>query len=250
MAEIIKSQAIVLSSIRWKESSKIVSLFSRDLGKIKVIARGALRKKNPFGGKLEALNVAEVIISQKQSRELQVLTSIDVFKNFNAIRSDILRFPFAMAVLELLNQIFDDLQAETVFFDFTIVIIEQIAVAKQPQTVFWYFVLKLCSYLGFKPDFSICKSCSKTNFQRDVYFSAQRGGIYCYDCAGGADLSRKMSKNQLEWLQLLQNYPHRRIGELTYPDMAEKDYSGIFIEYLNYHLEAKVTVHALDMYRI
>lgn len=250
MAEIIKSQAIVLSSIRWKESSKIVSLFSRDFGKIKVIARGALRKKNPFGGKLEALNIAEVIISQKPSRSLQVLTSIDILKNFNTIRMDIIRLPFVMAILELLNQIFDDHQAEAVFFDFSLVIIEQIEKASQPRIVFWYFLIKLCSYLGFKPDLHICKSCSKTNFKRDVYFSTQQGGIYCSDCAGGAYLSRTLGQDQLKWLQTLQTYPHRRIADLTYPDIPEKDYTDLFIEYLNFHLETQVTVHALDMYRI
>ena len=56
MAELIKSDAIILHSIRWQESSKIVTVYSREWGKIGLIARGALRPKSPFAGSLESLN--------------------------------------------------------------------------------------------------------------------------------------------------------------------------------------------------
>ncbi|HHJ52190.1 MAG TPA: hypothetical protein ENJ89_03250, partial [Caldithrix abyssi] len=51
-----KSNAIILSAIRWHDSSKIITLYAREWGKIKVIAKGALRRTSPFGGKLETLN--------------------------------------------------------------------------------------------------------------------------------------------------------------------------------------------------
>ncbi|MBD3223866.1 MAG: DNA repair protein RecO, partial [Caldithrix sp.] len=100
MSLLIKTKAIVLGSIRWQESSKIVTLFTRESGKIKVIARGALRNKSPFAGQLQTLNFGHAIFSEKTTRTLQILTAFDAEDNFNTLRLDLRRLPYALAILE------------------------------------------------------------------------------------------------------------------------------------------------------
>ncbi len=203
MPEIKKSRALILNSIRWQESSKIVSLYSRESGKIKVIARGALRNKSPFSGKVEALNLVDVIVSTKSSRSLQILTEVDLVESFNQLHLQIDRFPYALAILEIINQVFDDEHPNDVFFDFTVNMINSIASAEKPEIVFYYFLLKLSSFLGFKPNFDQCKSCASKNFSGNVYFSIEQGAAYCADCAEGAHLSRKLKPWHLSFLQRL-----------------------------------------------
>ncbi|HQU71220.1 MAG TPA: recombination protein O N-terminal domain-containing protein, partial [Calditrichia bacterium] len=55
MSEVLKTEALILGALRWRESSKIVHLYTRELGAVSVIAKGALRPKSPFRGALEAL---------------------------------------------------------------------------------------------------------------------------------------------------------------------------------------------------
>ena len=75
----IKTQALVLNSIKWKDSSRIVTLFTHQQGRIKVIVHGAAREKSRFRGKLETLNLLECLIAYRKSRSLQVLTGKNRF---------------------------------------------------------------------------------------------------------------------------------------------------------------------------
>ena len=118
MGNIIKTKALVLSSIRWKESSKIATIYGEQTGKIKIIARGALRSNSFFSGKLESLFLTEVLIDIKSSRSLQVLREIEVIDAFSKLRLDLDKFPFALAIVEVINQIVDQGHPDGVFFNF------------------------------------------------------------------------------------------------------------------------------------
>ncbi len=245
MPEIIKSQALVLQSIRWHESSKIVTLFSSEWGKIKVIARGALRKNSPFGGKLEALNFVEIVINQKPTRELQILTDISLLNSFPQLRERYDCLPYALAMLELVQKVFEDLHGDRLFFDFLIRLLQQMGEGTYPQVIFWYFILKLSSFLGFKPDFSRCRQCGKEQPPAPVYFSITQGNVYCSGCGGGT--SRKLQLNEFRFLQQLQNYPHRKIKELIPPDSLRCDFSTLLLDYLNHHSEKRIELQALQL---
>lgn len=246
MPEIIKSRALVLHSIRWHESSKIVTLFSREWGKIKVIARGALRKNNPFGGKLETLNIVEAVINQKPGRDLQILTDISILNTFQRLRERYDCLPYALAMLELIQKIFEDLHGDNVFFDFVVRILQQMEEGEYPQVIFWYFILKLSSFLGFKPDFSACHQCGEKEPQAPVYFSISKGNIYCANC-GGSGISKKLQEDEFQFLRQLQSYPHRKIKELHLPPGLQCDFNTLLLDYLNHHSEKRVELQALQL---
>ena len=81
MAE-IKTEALIIKTIPFKETSKIVRMYTRDKGKIAAIAKGASRSKSNFRGKLDPLNYIESIVYFKESREVQTLGEIDLIKSF------------------------------------------------------------------------------------------------------------------------------------------------------------------------
>ncbi len=247
MPELQKSEALILSAIRWHESSKIVTLYAREWGKIKVIARGALRRNSPFGGKLESLNHVEVIISKKSSRALQILTDLTLKNGFEALKVQFDRMPYALAMLEFIQKTFEDQQSEPVFFDFLITLIRQLEEGKYPEVVFWYFLLKVCSFLGFKPTLDHCRSCGDTALLGTVYFSLSQGEIFCDNCAGQAPLAKALHESDFRFLQKLQNYPHRRIKELAPPKSQTCDFTHLLMDYLNLHVEQTVELKSLRL---
>ena len=247
MPQIIKTKALILGSMRWKESSKIVTLFTVDHGKIKVIARGALRNKSPFSGKLESLNYAEVIINEKKSRSLQILNDIDIISSFNNLRMQYDRMPYAMSILEIIQQIFENEFNDEVFFDFVVELLGAVDEAEHPEIVLWYFLLKLSSYLGFKPALSGCASCKKTDFSRAVKLSIENGRIYCYECPSDSLLNETLSPQSLYVLQKLQYYPHKKIAAFTTPINNKQNITVFLLRYLNFHLDKKLTVRSLQL---
>ena len=247
MPSLLKSEAVILDSIRWKESSKIVTMFSREWGLIKVIARGVYRNKSLFAGKLESLNRVETIINSRQSRSLQILTEADVIDSFNAVRLDLDRLPYAFAILELIRQTIQESHTDTVFYDFIIILLEAIKITKKPAIVFCYFLLKLVSFLGFKPNLNYCQSCQQNPSSENVYFSMDNGTIYCQDCAEGAGITRKLKLKEIESLRILQSYPHRKIAEFEMNTSSIQLLINLMVDYLNYHTENNITVKSLSM---
>ncbi|MGD9488325.1 MAG: DNA repair protein RecO [Calditrichaceae bacterium] len=248
MTSIIKTRGIVLSSIRWHESSKIVTLYTEKLGKIKVIARGALKDKSSFRGDLEALNELDVIISVKQARSLQILTETELEETFNAVKADWNRLPIALAILELINEVFDEGHADQIFYNFTVSVLRQTGELKTPFTAFWYFLLKLSSFLGFKPNLNNCQTCGADRFDSDVFFSVEQGAVYCDNCARGAGLSIKINPNNFDFLRKLQDYHHRQLKKFEEQSKSSYDFTNILIDYLNHHIDRKIVLNSLSMF--
>ena len=247
MPKLLKSEAIILDTIRWKESSKIVTLFSREWGIIKVIARGVYRNKSAFAGKLESLNRIKAIINSRPSRSLQILTEVDTVDSFNDIRLDLDRLLYALAILELIHQTIRESHSDTVFFDFTVVLLDAIKSTNNPAIILIYFMLKLVSFLGFKPNFDRCQVCENEPSSEYAFLSMENGTIYCHDCAEGTALLRKIELKDLITLKQLQKYHHRKISKFELNDLPTQHFINLLIDYLNFHTEANIVVKSLSM---
>lgn len=247
MADIIKTEAIILSSIRWKESSEIVTIFGKSTGKIKIIARGALKSNGPFAGKLQSLFFVEVIIDSKKSRTLQILKEIEVINSFSKIRLNFKIYPYVLSVLEIVHQVFDESQSDEVFFNFIIEIINAFTENTSPENIFIYFLLKLSSYLGFRPYLENCTSGDISLCEDKVFLSISKGTIFCKKCFVESENPLLLQKEQFFYLKNLQNIHHRRIKSI---EIHRSDFAQIIqnlLKYINYHIEQNLTIAALNL---
>lgn len=247
MPKLIKSDALILHSIRWHESSKIVTLYAREWGKIGVIARGALKPKSPFAGSIETLNQINCTISMKSGRELQILTELDVLNSFSGVRLDLDRLPYAMAISELLNQVLHDHEADAVFFDFTSAMLRNIESAHYPQIIFWYFLLKFSSFLGFRPQLNQCHSCHSAPSAGAVWFNLTQGAIFCADCVSNSAAGIKLDHAQWRFLTQLQTYPHKKIQDFSFDNVKNFNFTPLLLEYMNFHTEKNVVLKSLQL---
>lgn len=247
MAEIIKSEALILRSIRWHESSKIMHIYSREWGRLGLIAKGALRPKSPFAGNLETLNYANCIVSYKAGRELQILTGIDVIDSFSQMRLNLDRQPYALAVLEVLDQVLEGHTADAVFFDFTIYILRTIEKSRKPEMVFWYFLLKLVSFLGFRPQLKQCHTCHTQIPSGILRFNFSDGAVFCNDCAANSSGGMKLENPDWQYLRTLQLYPHRKLSAFEDTEHSGFNFTPLLIEYLNFHTEKNLILKSLQL---
>jgi len=235
-----------MSAIRWKESSKIVTLYSEDGGLIKLIAHGAFRKNNPFAGKLEALSLLRVDYVQKNSRSMQILVESELLDSFQEIRLDLTRLSHALSMLELIQQTFEDGDPDPVFFKFLLELLNSFSVSKYPANMLIYFLLKLASYLGFKPELQHCVGGNLTTCGNPVYLSLRDGHISCDKCQkiSGADLH--FSKDEYFFLKYLQSSNYRR---LKYVERTHQNSMRIItrlVRFINYHFESELKLESLS----
>jgi DNA repair protein RecO (recombination protein O) len=114
---IVSTSSIVLKSIDFKESSKIVTLLTPGHGKFAVIVKGARKPKNKYSGYFETGNILDVIVFIKNNRSVQNLNEVNYrFKNWG-IRQDFEKLALVMAIIEMADQLVHENESAADFYN-------------------------------------------------------------------------------------------------------------------------------------
>lgn len=146
---IVKTNAIVLKSVDYSESSIIATLFTRKKGKTAVIAKGARRPKSKFAAFLVPGQLTEVVYYYKQSRSVQTLSDISYSKKLNSLRVEIDKMALMMSTLELTSQLLHENEVNKPLYDFIETFLEWSDKQKEiPKLLFPYIQLRLAEFTG------------------------------------------------------------------------------------------------------
>jgi DNA repair protein RecO (recombination protein O) len=116
MAHIIKTRGIVLHTRAFRESSLIASLFTKQHGKITVLAKGIRRPKSKLCGTLECFNLDEIIFYKREFKEMYTLSDAEVIERFEKIRTHAEKVAAAMVLCEFYNKTLPAEETDTTSF--------------------------------------------------------------------------------------------------------------------------------------
>lgn len=244
---LVKTSAIVIKSIEWRESSKISSLFTRELGRVDVIAKGIRSKKSLIRGSIESINMIEALIYYSSNRELQTLGNVSLQNSFPSIRADLEKTSCALSMLELVFAFFRPGFVDKIFFDFFYYQLLELERLEISTVLLWYFLLKLVSYLGFKPEFQRCRKCDSLVNQINVWFSFEDGSIVCNDCKEREELGTRLTRLDQQYLISLQSTGYKSVSHLQNPVNKKFSYTKFLIDYLNYHTDQRAQLKSLNL---
>jgi DNA repair protein RecO (recombination protein O) len=186
---ITKVEAIVLRKMDFRESSKIVTLYTREYGTMGVIVKGARRPHNKFGASLEPMSHISAIVYKKDSRELQVLTEAELIEEFSGIQQRFESLFLSLSVIELTAMVTRHQEKNEQLFDLLLDTLRALqAATKSCIYLFYFFEVHLLGILGFTPRLSGCTGCLRSlstleeSSENVVYFDYQRGTFQCNIC--------------------------------------------------------------------
>jgi DNA repair protein RecO (recombination protein O) len=244
-----KTQALVIKSIDWKDTSRIVSLYTREAGKMNVIARGARRIRSTYAGMLETMNLVEAVIYVSEKRQIQILGELALENGFSGIKKDYYKTGHVYAILELADRFLQPGDKDAVFFDFLAVLLAEMTEIRDPRIVFWYFLLKFCSYLGFKLNLSSCSACAGELGEEESFFSAAHGGLSCAACQKGAGSGWPLPAAAREFLIQLQKGRHQRLSQSVFKEPGRFPYTEFLLAYLRHHTDENLELISLKIFK-
>jgi DNA repair protein RecO (recombination protein O) len=100
---IVETEAIILQARKFSDTSKIVQLFSKEFGKISVIAKGAYSLKSKFGGCLEPLSFVHITFYQKAGSNLHLLKTAEMIKIQNQIKKNYEALVVGLIIAEFIS---------------------------------------------------------------------------------------------------------------------------------------------------
>jgi DNA repair protein RecO (recombination protein O) len=174
-----QSDAIVLRTYPFREADLLVTLFTREEGKIKGVARSAKKSKRRFGGALEPLTLVHAYYDQKQGQELVRLDSCDVLESPLMHPIDYERTVALSYVAEVLDGLLPDHDANDAVFRLTLAVLPHLEKGSvwMPLT---YFDLWITRLMGLLPELSSCIVCGdELNGSGRVFFHALADGLMC-----------------------------------------------------------------------
>lgn len=182
---LVKSRAISLKSYRLGETSKVVVCYTRNYGKVRLVAKGARKGGGRLGAALEPMQVSGVVFYMRQGRDLLFVSQAAVERQWSELRRDVVRMAYAGAALELTDALVSEREPDLELFDLLESTLDRTAGAPQSllDVVLWSFELSLASALGYAPELACCVACGGALNGR-VSFAARRGGMVCVEMDG------------------------------------------------------------------
>ena len=147
---ILRTEAVVLRSLPYGETSRIVTLYTRNKGKLSVIAKGARLPKSKFGSTLQALSVVQAVLYYRPTRTLQTLS--ECAHTFVSKLDDLDRLAAGLRVLELTNALVQAEEESPTVFDLLVLLIARLHGPHTSATLLQlYYEMQLATALGFAP---------------------------------------------------------------------------------------------------
>jgi len=243
---LIGTPAIVLSAVRYSESSKIVRLATREQGVQSAIAKGALRPKSRFGAALQLLSEGQAQYLAKEHRELHVLTAFDLQRLHVGLAADVARYASASALAEVMLR-FAPPDPHPESYDRFRDALQALETAPAAEIealgfrVLWHQV----SVLGFAPSLDACVRDGAALPPDGVLpFSTREGGALCPACAAGEGATRLPARAREDLVALLD--PGAALPALDGKHGAA--HRRLLARYVRYHLAEGAELPALDFW--
>lgn len=201
-----QSTAIVIRTVEFSETSLIVTLLTRDLGRISAIAKGARRPKGPFEGSLDLLAVCRVVVIQKSSDTLDLLTEAKLHRRFRGGQKSLPRLYGGYYVAEMLRLLTDDHDPHPDVYDLTIRTLQQIDGDGDVASSLIYFDAQILRMLGHAPGTDRCTDCGgEVPSVSRVAFSLTAGGLVCNKCRPKQRQTVSITQKVIDQLRRLQS---------------------------------------------
>lgn len=188
----LKTEGIVLNEMKFRETSKIVTIYTKSLGKISVMANGAYNPKSKLIALTQTFGHNEYHL--RRGKSFYYINEGDVVNSFYNIREDFNKVLYGYYILELLEKSVPVEQENQQIFQ---LLKKALLVLSDLEEGFLQFIIgyevKYISFLGYRPYIDGCVYCGKKKTSM-AKFSIERGGILCEDCFGQDRYSRKISK--------------------------------------------------------
>jgi len=185
---LVRTDAIILQTYAYSETSKILRLLTRTHGLRSAIARGALRPRSRFGGVLEPFSTGVATFYLKEGRDLQTLDAFELERSGQALGRDLLRFGAASLLAELVLRTASEEPDPALYRQLLTGLsrlesADPIALEATILAEAWSMVGRL----GYAPALESCLECDRELVPgEDARFDYAAGGVRCLDCPPGA----------------------------------------------------------------
>jgi DNA repair protein RecO (recombination protein O) len=236
-----RTPAVILKRMDLGEADRIVTLFSRDVGKIRAVAKGVRRTTSRSAGHLEPFTLSDVMFAV--GRELDVISQADTLESFRAVREDLVLTTHAYYLAEMVDMLTEDRLENRAVFEALVDGLHDLAGTPDCRLVLVIFHVRLLEALGYRPELRECVTCRATIEPERNHFSALAGGVLCPTCGPREATARAIGTSALKLLRYVQQTDGQR--SVSVPASISREAEALLRDYAEHIVERRLRSPAL-----
>ncbi|MEN6459190.1 MAG: DNA repair protein RecO [Thermoguttaceae bacterium] len=246
-----KATAIVIRTVEFSETSLVVTLFTREFGKIGALAKGARRLKGPFESALDLLALCRIVFLHKSSDALDLLTEAKLLRRFRPCGRDLAGLYAGYYVAELLDGLTDEDDPHPELFDLADETLAALSQDGRQATIGdsvakWVvrFELGALRLLGHLPSLDRCVECGAAmKLAGQVAFGQLDGGVLCSTCREGKSQVAMVSAGVLRTMAQLADTQGAAWRRMEIDSRTRGELRGLLNQYATQLLGRRPRLH-------
>lgn len=228
-------EAVVLRHSDWGEADRILWLYTRQMGKVRAIAKGVRKARSRKAGHLEPFIRATLMLAR--GRDFMIVTQAESIDAHLNLRDDLQRTSYAAYVVELIDRFTIDEDDNQQIYRLLVDTLDRLDEANNPAFPVRYYEVRLLDLLGYRPQLFQCAACNKEIQPEDQYFSPSQGGVLCPVCGQGVRDARPISLSALKVLRHFQRSGFNEASRIQLGASVGRELEQIMVDYFTYLLE-------------
>ncbi|MBV6450325.1 MAG: DNA repair protein RecO [Anaerolineales bacterium] len=235
----VRVDAVVIRHSDYGEADRLLTLYTRQRGKMRVLAKGARKIASRKAGHIEPFT--HVKLQLATGRDMFLLTQADTVDAYLPLRDDLLLTGHAAYALELLDRFtYEDETENPTLFRLLTETLTRLASRADVWLVLRFYEMRLLDQLGFRPQLFECVNCGREIKPEDQFFSFSAGGVICPRCGQGLKHLHSISVEALKYLRHFQRSSYAEASRAR-PDLdVQRETESLMQGYFIYLLEREL----------
>jgi DNA repair protein RecO (recombination protein O) len=227
-----KAEAVVIRSMDYGEGNKIITLYTKQWGKVSVMARGAKKMKSRHSAITQLFTYGEYTYYKTGS--MGNLNYGEIINSHHLLHENIHKTAYAAYILEMIDRMLIEQEGSSYLFEQLIAALDAIADDKDPQVITHLFEMKMLRFAGYTPILDQCVSCEASCDQ--PLLSIEMGGLLCDKCRQNDKPTVQFSARTLKLLRLFQQMDLKRLGKIEVSDESKSELKQCMRKFMDTHV--------------
>ena len=234
-----KTQGFVLRREDLRETSVILTVYTRDFGKLKLITKGVRSPEQRSLSSYELFVLDEIVFYEKRKKNIFFLSQCELINFFPKVRESLERISYATYLIELLDRVTDIGERNPALYGLLKDCMVLLSTKASPKRVARIFEIKLLSILGFMPRLASCVNCDKGLEKKRARFSLSRGGVLCETCFARDRRAVPVLAGTINFILHIKDLPFDRVKNIKVAKRVGSEVEGLLKNFINYHLDIR-----------
>lgn len=231
-----KAEGVVLRTHDYGEGNKILTVFTKEMGKVGMMAQGARKTKSRFAAVSQPFTHALFLFHIGSG--LASLNQAELIQSFPKIREDLYKTAYASYILELTDRLTEERQKSSLLFEILQETLKQMEEGKDYETLARIYEVKILSLSGYKPVLQACSICRGE--EAPWFFSVREGGLLCQSCRTKDPYSFLLLDGVARLLNLFQQLNLSQIGNINLKTSTKQQLEKVMYLFMDEYVSIRL----------